>query len=226
MDLASLVGYVASALIALAMMMTGIVRLRVVALAGSATMMAYGVLIDAWPIIIANAFISAVHLVYLRKLLTSRVHFELQPIGHVSNWYLHRFLHFYGADIATSHPDFDIHALPEHLGFFVLRDMLSTGVFIYTQDGDALRIHLDYVTPAFRDLRNARFTYAEFDRRLAGTGARRFVVLSPTAEMASYYARNGFNPAPDLGLGALERPIAAQRTWPPSETVSRADPLH
>lgn len=208
MDLASLVGYVASILIAVAMMMKGIVRLRFVALAGSATMMAYGVLIDAWPIIIANSFISAVHILYLRKLLTSRVHFELQPIDLVSSWYIGRFLRFYAASIADSQPDFDLEAIPDHHGFFVLRDMVSTGVFIYTQEGDALRIHLDYVTPTFRDFRNARFMYAELDKRLAGTGARRFVVLSPNAEMASYYARNGFTPAPDLGPGALARPIA------------------
>jgi hypothetical protein len=207
MDAVTLVGYLASGLIALAMMMKVIVRLRIVALLGSLTMGTYGALIEAPPIIAANLFIAAVHAWHLRALLFSRVHFELQPIARASHWYIERFVAFYGADIQRSHPGFDLAKVPNRRGFFILRDMLSAGLFIYSEEGDALRIHLDYVTPAFRDLRNSRFAYHEFDRRFAESPVRRFIVTPPSPEMASYYRRMGFfDSAAEPGL--LERPIA------------------
>lgn len=207
MDLvAELVGYLASVLIAAAMMMKAIVRLRVVALVGSLTMMAYGALLGAWPIIAANAFISAVHGWHLRQLLLNTQHFELQAISQTSHWYFERFVRFYSKDIGNSHPGIDVLRLPHRRGFFILRDMLSAGLIVYTVEGDALRIHLDYVTPPFRDLKNARFAYAELDRRFHDSPATRYVVTPPSQEMAAYYRRVGFRPLASDPT-TLERPI-------------------
>jgi len=197
MSAPEVIGYVASILIAVAMMMSNMLRLRVVALLGSMTMSLYGVLIGAWPIVIANIFISVVHAWYLRRLVFSPIHFELQSISEASHWYLARFLRFHGKDMAHSHPNTDVLAIDDRHGFFILRDLVSTGLFVYTKDGkdgQDLRIHLDYVTPEFRDLRSARFAYSEFDRRFPEGGPRRFLVEPPSAEMAAYYRRVGFTP--------------------------------
>lgn len=194
MDAHELIGYLSSLLIAAAMMMSVMLRLRIVAVLGSLLMSLYGVLIDAWPILIANVFISGVHIWHLRHLLFNPAHFELQPISQTSHWYFDRFIHFYGRDIARSHPDFDLQKLAHRRGFFILRDMLSAGLFVYTEEGRSLRIHLDYVTPSFRDLRNARFAYAEFERRFADSTAERFIVQPATNEMRNYFRRIGFSP--------------------------------
>jgi hypothetical protein len=207
MDLAAeLIGYLASVLIAIAMMMKGIVRLRVVALVGSLAMAIYGALLGAWPIIAANGFIAAVHVWHLRHLFFNPGHFELQAISQTSHWYFERFVKFYSNDIARSHPGIDVLNLPHRRGFFILRDMLSAGLIVYTVEGDALRIHLDYVTPPFRDLKNARFAYAELDRRFHESPATRYVVRPPSREMAAYYRKMGFKPMP-TDPTTLERPI-------------------
>lgn len=207
MDIAAeIIGYVASVLIAVAMMMRGMVRLRVVALLGSVAMTIYGALLGAWPIIVANGFISAVHLWHLRHLVFNPGHFELQPISQTSHWYFDRFIRFYSADIARSHPGVDIRKLAHRRGFFILRDMLSAGLLVYTVEGDALRIHLDYVTPPFRDLKNARFAYAELDRRFHDSPATRYIVTPPSREMAAYFRKVGFRPMASDPT-TLERPI-------------------
>jgi hypothetical protein len=79
------VGYLASVIIAAAMMMQGLVRLRLTGLVGSLTMALYGGLIGAWPIIAANVFIAMVHAHHLRGLLSTRARFELQPISQTSH---------------------------------------------------------------------------------------------------------------------------------------------
>jgi hypothetical protein len=210
MEPVEIVGYIASLLIAAAMMMRVMLRLRLVALAGSLTMALYGALIAAWPIVIANAFIAAVHVWHLRHLLFNPAHFELQPISQTSHWYFDRFIRFYAKDIARSHPGFDLKRLSDRRGFFILRDMLSAGLFVYTEEGRSLRIHLDYVTPPFRDLKNARFAYAEFDRRFANLHADRFIVTPDTDEMRAYFARVGFTPLADDPT-TLARPIHPHR---------------
>jgi len=198
------IGYLASLLIAVAMMMQGLVRLRLTGMVGSLTMAAYGGLLEAWPILGANLFIAAVHAVHLRRLLGSDTHFELQPISRTSHWYFDRFLRFHAADIALSHPAFDPERIPNRDGFFILRDMLSAGLFLYADEGERLRIHLDYVTPAYRDLKNARFAYSAFDRQFTDGVARRFVVRPDTPEMRAYFLKVGFRPGHE---GQLERPI-------------------
>jgi hypothetical protein len=85
--------------------------------------------------------------------------------------------------------------------------MLSAGLFLYVDEGEALRIHLDYVTPAFRDLKNARFAYEAFDQRFADGQARRFIVRPDTAEMRAYFLKVGFRSVAGRKDGELERPI-------------------
>lgn len=207
MSISEAVGYLASVIIAVAMMMQGLVRLRLTGLVGCLTMALYGGLIGAWPITAANAFIALVHAHHLRGLLSTQARFELQPISQTSHWYFDRFIAFHAQDIAISHPRFDVAAIPHRRGFFILRDMQSAGLFLYVDEGEALRIHLDYVTPAFRDLKNARFAYEAFDARFADGQARRFVVRPDTAEMRSYFLKVGFRPTGGSQEGDLERPI-------------------
>ena len=66
---AEALGYAASALIAVSLMMTSVLRLRVVNLIGSVAFLVYGVLIGAVPVVVANVVIVVVNLVFLRRLL-------------------------------------------------------------------------------------------------------------------------------------------------------------
>ncbi|MDF0535200.1 YgjV family protein [Shewanella yunxiaonensis] len=62
-----LVGYSASLMVALSLMMKDIVRLRWVNLGGCGLFVAYGLAIDSWPVVSMNAFGACVNLYYLFK---------------------------------------------------------------------------------------------------------------------------------------------------------------
>lgn len=62
-----LIGYLASALVAISMLMVSIVRLRVINLVGSMAFCVYGFFLPSIPLILTNAFIIVVNLVQLRR---------------------------------------------------------------------------------------------------------------------------------------------------------------
>lgn len=68
MPLIELYGYFGSALIAISLMMTNIVRLRIVNLIGAGLFASYGLIIAAWPVVILNVFIVLINAYHLRKL--------------------------------------------------------------------------------------------------------------------------------------------------------------
>jgi hypothetical protein len=60
-----LTGYAASVLVAASLMMSNIVRLRVLNMLGALTFVVYGALIEAWPVAFMNTFIVGINIWYL-----------------------------------------------------------------------------------------------------------------------------------------------------------------
>src|SRR5690606_22856189 len=75
------VGYGASALIVASLAMTSVLKLRALSLLGSIAYVIYGVLLPAWPIVIANAIIAVLNVwnIY-RELNRKRMNLGVSPI--------------------------------------------------------------------------------------------------------------------------------------------------
>ena len=65
-----IIGYIASALVAVSLMMSSILKLRVINLVGAALFTAYGLLIGAYPVAVMNLFIVLIDLYYLRDMVS------------------------------------------------------------------------------------------------------------------------------------------------------------
>jgi EamA domain-containing membrane protein RarD len=61
-------GYLGSALIAISLMMSDIRKLRWINLVGAGSFASYGLLINAWPVVILNGFIVLIDIVHLWQL--------------------------------------------------------------------------------------------------------------------------------------------------------------
>ena len=66
-----IIGYFASVLVAISLMMSSILKLRVINLLGAALFTLYGLLIGAYPVAVMNFFIVLIDLYYLRELIPS-----------------------------------------------------------------------------------------------------------------------------------------------------------
>jgi hypothetical protein len=203
---AQLIGYVGSTLIALSMLMNNIWRLRWINLVGASTMAIYGFAIGAVPVLALNLFITCVDVFYLVQLDRSKDTFTTLPFPDERYPYLRRFLEFHGEDIAKYQPDFSLDALDNPKGFFILRNMLSVGLFVYEERGEVLQVHLDYVIPDYRDLRNAHFAYEDQRDGFLEAGHRQYRTTSKTNAHSRYLQRVGFRVSAG-DPSQMERPI-------------------
>lgn len=193
------IGYGASVLIVISLMMSSIVRLRWINLAGAAFMSAYGVLIQAVPVFLLNGFIVIVDLYYLGQIYFTKDYFTiLQP--RADSRYLNRFLQFHQSDIRQHLPGFDGTIPYNAMIFFVLRNMVPACLFVGIPDGPSrLRIVLDFVIPEYRDFKIGRFLFEEHRTFFPSCGFTHLVATAGSNRHAAYLKRMGFNETPVEG---------------------------
>ena len=68
-----MLGYMASGLVALSLMMRSLRKLRIINLVGSLLFTVYGFIIGAYPVAVLNAFIVLVNLYYLQQTMRMAV---------------------------------------------------------------------------------------------------------------------------------------------------------
>jgi hypothetical protein len=187
------VGYLASALIVAGLLMTSVLRLRVLGLAGAILFSAYAVLIGAIPVLVTNGTIVFVHLYHLNRILRDRAreeYFEVVP-WRITGAYVPRFLRFWKDDIVRFQPDFG-GLREDHRALVVLRDVVPVGLVLYRDLGDGTaRVDLDYVTPAHRDQRAARYVFDPAGP-FAAQGIDRIETSGVTDAHRRYLDRVGF----------------------------------
>ena len=207
MEMVEILGFGASVLVAVSLMMSSLARLRALNLVGAVLFALYGGLVGAYPVLAVNGFIAVVNVVYLLKMQPGHSHaFEFLAIPRPDNRYLRRFLEFHAADIARFFPGFDFDAVANPGTVFILRDMLPVGLVV-VEPGDAgdLVMRLDYVIPAYRDFRCAEYFYRSWSTVVAQREVRRFVTAGHTEAHRAYLRKLGFEPAPDRGADVFVR---------------------
>jgi hypothetical protein len=185
-------GYLASALVAVSLMMRSIVRLRVINLVGAVCFAAYGALIGAYPVAVVNALIAGINVYFLFQMTRAKEQFALAEVRPISD-YLAQFLKFYAAEIKRFQPDF-IHdpARAQHV-FFILRDMVPAGlVIVEPREAGSAWITLDFVTPAYRDFRVADFLFRQNVAAFRAHGIETLYSAPGNAPHEAYLRRMGF----------------------------------
>lgn len=72
LTLVDVIGHMASVMVAISLMMKNIVRLRVLNFIGCSLFVIYGLMIDAAPVWMMNAFVASVNVYYLVKMFRER----------------------------------------------------------------------------------------------------------------------------------------------------------
>lgn len=192
-----IIGYVASALVAISLMMSSILKLRLINLTGAITFTIYGLLIGAYPVVIVNFVIVLINLYYLREIFTTNEYFTLLEVQQDSD-YLRQFLTFYEADIGRFLPRFSYAASPRQRVFFVLRDMVPAGLFIAEpRDGRSLMVNLDFVIPRYRDFAIGKYVYSKESGLFKEQHIQQVYAEPGSPNHTKYLRRMGFRPDGD-----------------------------
>jgi hypothetical protein len=198
----------ASALVVLSLLMSSVLRLRVIGFVGATVFATYGLLIGAIPVLLTNATIVLVHAYHLRRLLRDRAADEYFEVVRwpISGVYLPRFLAYHRDDIARSQPSFD-GLRDDHLAWVILRDASPVGVVLLRHDGSGTaRIDLDYVVPRHRDFAAGRVLFGS--GVFAEEGIERVETTGETELHRRYLTRMGFEPVSDDEAATWARAVA------------------
>lgn len=68
LNIVELIGYAGSVIVVISLTMRSVVKLRLINLVASLLFIAYGLLINAWPIFILNCLIMVINIYYLRQM--------------------------------------------------------------------------------------------------------------------------------------------------------------
>lgn len=188
-------GYVASALIAVSLMMRSIVRLRWINLVGAACFTLYGVLIGAYPVAALNFAIVLINVYFIVKMRRAKEAFAVVEMP-ADAPYLAEFLRFYGPEIQRFQPGFRFDPSASQYVLMVLRDMVPAGALILQSAGDGqATVALDFVTPAYRDFKVGDYLFHRRQDLFRGLGIDRIETGAGNPEHAAYLERMGFTRA-------------------------------
>lgn len=183
-----LFGYLGSVLVLVSMLMTSVVRLRIINLIGSAIFATYAILIRSYPTALLNGCLVIINLYHLYRLrhATDKA-YELQPLG-AGEGFTSWFIHQYQEDIRRFFPEVDPEQAKNSEGFAVFFDNQAAGVLLGKKNDSSFEILLDYTTPTFRDCSVGEYLYGQ----LPTYGITRLLCTENSPEHAEYMEKMGF----------------------------------
>ncbi|MCX6169487.1 MAG: hypothetical protein NTX65_09110 [Ignavibacteriales bacterium] len=166
MNTIEIFGYAGSVLVAVSLMMSSIVKLRIINLIGAVVFSTYGFVIGALPVGFLNGFIALVDIYYIIEIFSTKEYFRVLEVQHDSE-YLKYFLKFHESDIKKFIPTFSFQPGEDWIVLFVLRDTVPAGlVCAEYHDEDHLFLNLDYAIPGYRDFKVGKYVFPKiFERR-------------------------------------------------------------
>lgn len=186
------IGYLASMIILLSMMMPSIIKFRWINLIGALLFSTYGFLIGAIPVGVLNGTIVLVDIYYLISIYSRKEVFEILEINAKSE-YLARFLNFHGNKIQQYSPGFNYEPNAESVSFYILRNMSIAGLFLaHRKNKTELHVDLDYVLPEYKDFKNGKYVYFTLRSKFVEDGFTKVIAEGNNKNYFNYLKKLGF----------------------------------
>jgi len=158
MNWLEVLGFVASLVVAVSLMMRNVFWLRVINGIGALVFTVYGILIQSAPVAVMNGFVFVIDIYFLIQTLQPDYYevLQVEPNAH----YLRKFLSFHQKEIKRFMPEFSGDISPDAVVFFILSNMVPAGLLVVREHEDGiLWIEADFAIPAYRDFKLGRFVY-------------------------------------------------------------------
>ncbi len=183
-----MVGYAGSVLVVISMLMTSVVKLRVVNMTGAVIFTVYALLIRSYPTALLNAFLVVINSYNLWRLLKKERQYELID-GKTEEPYVCYVLDRYREDILKYFPEFHMNPAEVDIAYLICNDVSLAGIFLGKKtDKDTAEVILDYSMPVYRDCSVGTYLYA----RLPSEGIRRLVCEKAEEKHGAYLQKMGF----------------------------------
>jgi GNAT superfamily N-acetyltransferase len=186
------IGYLASIIILVSLLMSSVKKLRWINLFGSLTFVVYGFMIKAYPIAILNIATVGINIYYIIRMANTKTYFKILEIDKKSK-YLEHFLLLHKNDLTNYCDVIDLDVDAANIKFYILRDIVPAGVFVGTRyDDHTLKIDLDYVSPPYRDFSIGKYLYSEQKAIFLEKGFNKLITYTKNPVHMNYLRKMGF----------------------------------
>ena len=181
-------GYLGSLLVLVSMLMTSVVKLRIINTIGSVIFTIYAFIIKSYPTAFMNFCLVLINVRFLWKM--SRMDKEYEIVECDRNDVLLRYLvDHYRSDINRIFPGIDLNLRQIDRAYVVLCQGKPVGITLgNAEDGDTLDLKLDYTIPEFRDFSIGSFLFDYLKKK----DIRKVVYKGPDENHLAYLNNQGF----------------------------------
>ncbi len=186
------VGYTASLLVLVSLMMASILRLRIFNLIGATVFCIYGLLIHSYPVAGMNFLIVLSNIYYLFKLRKVKEEFILMETS-PNSAFLKRFVEMNHKEIKAFFPDFVFENKTHDVSFYILRNTSVAGLFIANHyNENTLKVALDYVTPTYRDFKVGNYIHHQLVAYFKDKGYTQLLCETENKNHIHYLEKMGY----------------------------------
>jgi len=186
------IGYIASLIVLISLLMSSIKKLRWINLVGALIFGIYGFMIHSLPTGLMNIGIVVIDMYFLARIYFSKEYFTILEIDDGSH-YLKSFIEFYKEDLDSFFSTGEIKPDESEIKLYILRNMTPAGVFICDKfDNETLEIRLDYAIPQYRDFKLGTYIFESQKEFFTSKGYTKFVAHGETVKHTKYLLKMGF----------------------------------
>ncbi len=153
-----LIGYLGSLLVVVSLLMSSVIKLRIINTLGSLIFCIYALVIRSYPTAVMNAALVAINIWFLVKLINKDKAFILLEVSAQDATAMHM-LERYGEDIAKYFPDCRERFKEADKVFLALQNDNLAGITLGKSTGKDFLLLTDYSTPQYRDCKLGSFVY-------------------------------------------------------------------
>lgn len=186
-----IIGYVASALVAISLSMSSLIRLRWINLVGSTVFSIYGFLIHALPVGFMNGYIALMNIYYLVKIYRNQDDFRVLSYDNKTQ-YLDYFFKFYEKEIKNFNPEYNFQIEKNDKILVILRNMVPAGIVVGNCENNIFNLKLDFVIPQYRDFKIGDYIYHHKNSFLLNSDIKSVIANTRNKKQAMYYQKMGF----------------------------------
>ncbi len=142
-------GYIGTALVIVSMMMTSVVKLRIINMCGGLISLIYAVCVNAWPVVVLNACLICINFVQTLRQLRGREDLALLAVQGDDPTVRH-LLHIWKTDFEKRNPDLNLQEIRERNTHILYVGEEAVGLFIAARAGEEDHTDTLYLTPEHR----------------------------------------------------------------------------
>lgn len=183
-----LIGYLGSLLVIVSMLMTSLIKLRVINTIGSVIFATYALIIHSYPTAIMQFCLIIINVINLYNLFKNKKEYSVVKLNNDDS-YLIYFETFYKDDIKKFFPEENQNSSAEEK-YLVCCGSTPAGFLTANHISETeLNVILDYATPSYRDCSVGKYLYSY----LAEKGIKKLTVKNAENVHSKYLKKMGFS---------------------------------